>query len=281
MSPASRPVARPSRGSADRPAAVTPRSSRTAGRSTVGLAVVVAAMVGAASMPASAGAACTVRWQPGLFGGPGSTVPVCESGPSGATKKPRPAAKKPRSKPKVPTRSQYRTLRFTPRATVSARVEDALVRRLAGAGSPDDVRQRLRDSRLLPQFSSATRSLGGSSRDIADVYASSLLIVWSTVRGTDRWNTKVARAVRTEIRRQFALDRGIRRASDAVKQERAEWLASWTVLLTAQWLTYRREGDSAAASAWQRRVRSEARQSDLLGVDVATLRLSSKGITRR
>lgn len=241
----------------------------------VALALVVFAL-GAA--PASA-ARCGVRWVPGLFGGPGSMVPVCDHGPDGVA--PRAQPRKPAARQRRPTQAQYRALRYRATPRVSAQVFDRLVQTWSQGEDVERMRTALAGSNLLPQADRAMRRLGWSTRDLGDAYAHAYLVMWSVVNGRPEVSEAATKAIRADVRTQFALDPRIRRAKDSAKQATAEWLSQWAVLLAATHNIYNDTGTPADLRAWRDRARDLAAEEDLLGVDLSKVRLTRRGIVAR
>ena len=173
----------------------------------------VAAIALGVATPAHA--QCTVRWQPGLFGGPGSTVPVCDQGASAA----QPKAKVPTAKQRkrTPTRAHLRTLRFTPRATVSTEVFERLVARFSHEGGPDAVRAELQRVAPMTQTRRSLKALKFSSRDLGDAYSHAFIVLWTVVNGRPVVSEKSVKGVRADLRAQLALEpegpAGVRRAA--------------------------------------------------------------------
>ncbi len=84
-----------------------------------------------------------------------------------------------------------------------------------------------------------------------------------------------------QVRRQLALDPKVRRAKDAVQQENAEWLASWTVVLLGSLQHLRTLGDPAAVERFRENAKQLISSTDLLGVDLTEVKLTRRGIQRR
>jgi hypothetical protein len=218
-----------------------------------------------------------VRWQPDPFGTSGGSlirVPVCHD----ATPKPRPSRK---AKPKEPTRSQLRALRFRRSEAVSATVRRRMIEQLAHGEQADAIRTQIESGDLMRQFDAAMRKQGWSTRDLGDMYALAYLQLWLIANDQRSTRTEVDRAVRKELRRQLALDRRAGGASDATQQETAEWLGSWTVVLGGTINHLRTLGDPARVEDFRDRARKLIRAPDLLGVDLTKVRLTRRGIERR
>ena len=237
----------------------------------------VAAIALGVATPAHA--QCTVRWQPGLFGGPGSTVPVCDQGASAA----QPKAKVPTAKQRkrTPTRAQLRTLRFTPRASVSTEVFERLVARFSHEGGPDAVRAELQRVAPMTQTRRSLKALKFSSRDLGDAYTHAFIVLWTVVNGRPVVPEQAVKGVRADLRAQLALNPKVRRASDAQQQAAAEWLGSWAAIMASSWNGLVQSGDVAAADAWREQARNLAAERDLFGLDLTEVKLTSRGVARR
>jgi hypothetical protein len=219
-----------------------------------------------------------VRWQPDPFGTSGGSltqVPVCHDG-APSTK---PAKKK--AKPKQPTRSQLRALRYRPSEAVSATVRRRMIEQLAHGEQADAIRALIDSGDLMRQFGAAMRKQGWSPRDLGDMYSLAYLQLWLVANDKRKTSTAVDKAVRKDLRRRLALDRKVRRASDATQQETAEWLGSWTVVLAGSINHLRTLGDAAAVEAFRENARTLIRAPDLLGTDLQQIRLTRRGIARR
>jgi hypothetical protein len=246
-------------------------------------AAVACALIALAAVVApTAQAACDdirweVRWQPDPFGTSGGgliRVPVCHD----ATPTPRPNGK---AKPKEPTRSQLRALRFRPSDAVSARVRQRMIQQLAHGEQADAIRAQIESGDLMRQFGAQVRKQGWSTRDLGDMYALAYLQLWLVANDQRSTRTEVDRAVRKDLRRQLALDRRAGGASDARQQETAEWLGSWTVVLGGTINHLRTLGDAARVEDFRDRARKLIRAPDLLGVDLTKIRPTRRGIERR
>lgn len=233
--------------------------------------------------PATASCRSEVRFIPdlsGLTGGSLGLVTVCD-GPEGAGSKSS-ATEKKRSAPKKPTARQVRTLRYVKRASVSARVRDRMIGRLAHGPDAEAIRVQIASGDLMRQFDGAIGKLGWRTNDLVDMYEQAYIVMWlavDPVRSTT--SKKVDEAVRRDIRDKLALDAAFRRMSDAEQQELAEWLGSWTVVLAGSLNTITAQGDAARTAAYRQEVRRMVQRRELLGVDMTRVKLTSKGIERR
>ena len=126
-----------------------------------------------------------------------------------------------------------------------------------------------------------------SSRDVANVYAASLILLWLTIdEERDRTTTAVDEAVRADIRAGMAAAPAVWKASDADQQEFAERIASWTAVLAGQYNWTVQQGDALPPGAETveefRETLVELGQSrHLFGVDLSAVKLTRKGIVPR
>lgn len=252
------------------------------------LALLAALGLAAVAAP-PATAKCVTKWQPDFSGqSGGSLVLDCFSTPSvgGGSGGSKPA-KKPRTKP---TGAELRALRYTPRASVSRKVQAELVRDLlpsdpVAAADPQSqrARQQIESGDLTRQARSGLRKLKWRTDDLGDHYAQAYIYTWLTVTGTDSLPSKTDRAVRRQLRDRLALDPKVRRMSDARQQAWAERLDSWMVVTVGNYNALRKRGaDRGDVIAWQTRTRHIMREDGLLGENVSGgVRLTSKGIVPR
>lgn len=242
----------------------------------------VAACAVAASVAAPASARCQATWQPDMSGETGGYLAlICDGtapGPSDAA----PRSKPPRARrAPVPTRAQYRALRYRPSAAVSARVQAELVERLAVGDHADAIRAQIESGDLVRQAHSGLRRWGWSTRDLGDAYAQAYVVMWSVVNDRKTLPDAALPAARADLRARVALDRGLSRASDADQQAYAERLDSWTTVIAGSYNEYERRGDAAGLARWRERARELAAGSYLLGEDVGEVRLTRRGVEPR
>lgn len=220
-----------------------------------------------------------IKWQPDPFGTTGGQlirVPVCRSTDGS---KPKAEARK-KKKPKEPTKAQYRALRFKPSEAVSAAVRGRMIDQLAHGEQADQIRALIDSGDLMRQFNASMGTIGWSARDYADMYANAYIQLWLAANGESRTSSATDKAVRAQLRRQFALDAKVRRASDAVQQENAEYLGSWVVVLIGSINHVRAQGDAAAVEALRENLRERVDSADLLDVDLTEVELTRRGIER-
>jgi hypothetical protein len=222
-----------------------------------------------------------IRWAPDLSGTTGGSlirVPVCGVGaPSTTPTKP----KTRKAKPKEPTRSQLRALRFRPSEEVSATVRERMIEQLAYGEQAEQIRAQIDSGDLKRQFDASMRRQGWSTRDLGDMYSLAYLQLWMVANDRSEISTRVGKAVREDLRRQLALDAKFGRADDATQQELAEWLGSWTVVLGGAINHVSALGDPASIERVREYARELIREPDLLDVDLTQVRLTQRGIERR
>ena len=243
------------------------------------LAVVLLALVAAPARAECDEIRWETRWQPDPFGTSGGSlirVPVCVSKDGS---KPKPKAEKNKQEP---TKAQYKALRFVPSEMVSATVRQRMIDQLAHGEQAEQVRAQIGSGDLMRQFGEAMKAMKGwSGRDYGDVYSLAYIQMWLGVNGVQRTSDATDKAVREQLRRQLALDPKVRRAKDAVQQENAEWLASWTVVLVGSLQHLRTLGDPAAVERFRENAKQLISSTDLLGVDLTQVELTRRGIQRR
>ncbi|ADB51424.1 hypothetical protein [Conexibacter woesei] len=196
--------------------AITSRSrSRLLGL--LGGLVATCALAAVVAVPASA--RCQATWQPDMSGETGGYLAlICDGtvpGPSDAAPRPRP----PRARrAPVPTRAQYRALRYRPSAAISAQVRAELIERLAVGEHADAIRAQIDSGDLVRQAHAGLPRWGWSTRDLGDAYAQAY------AERLDSWTTVIAGSYNEYERRGDA-------AGLARWRERARELAAGSYLL--------------------------------------------------
>lgn len=249
------------------------------------LATLMAVCTLGAIAPAAAVADCSdirweVRWSPDLSGATGGSlisVPVCYDGRTAA---PAPTKRTKRQR-REPTRAQYHALWFVPSAEVSRKVQERMIEQQAVGDAAAAVTAFFRSDQAMRQFRAAVRRTGWSTRDLGDMYAYAYTQMWLLVNEQTRISTPVQKAVRADLRRRLALDRRVRRQSDAAQQETAEWLGSWTVVAVGGYNTQREQGGQEAADAWRDHMRERLDSVDIFDQDLTQVRLTRKGVVKR
>lgn len=188
-----------------------------------------------------------------------------------------------------PTFRQQRSLRFVPRAAVTARTNDALVPLLT-AGDPDWYRvvverEGIRGGEYALSFRGFVRRFGGSTRNLADGVAGYYLVSWLSVaqRAPSSEASAASAAQRAGgrrfllgVRRVLARDPGLRRLSDGDQQQLFELLGA---VAAHAWQVHEQQleaGLTADAARTRAAIRAAVRQTT--GVDVARLRLTARGL---
>lgn len=248
-------------------------SRRTAGRTAAGLVAACLALA-AGAQPAAADCDLEYKYVPyppysdlvlecdNIDDGPGSSEP----------------APKPKPKPTPPTRAELRQLRYKPSRAVSTRVQDDLIERLASGESATQIEALIRSGDLVRQPTRQLRDFGWSPRDLGDRYAQAYIVMWIVVNGRDI-SARVREAVRKDLRADLA-SRKLRRWGDARQQTYAERLSSWTTVIAGSLNTLKRSGDIGAVREWRADTRALAEERYLLGVDLATVRLTKRGVVQ-
>jgi hypothetical protein len=188
-------------------------------------------------------------------------------------------------------RRNARELRFAPVPEVSERVRGDLVANFAPGDSPTDIQLRAQFDALPPlrafdEWFDASWD-DWSTRNVADVYAASLILLWLTIdEKATRTSTAVDEAVRADIRAGMATAPAVWKASDADQQELAERIASWTAVLAGQFNWTVQQGDALPPEAESveefRDTLVELGQSrHLFGVDLSAVKLTRSGIVPR
>jgi hypothetical protein len=189
-------------------------------------------------------------------------------------------------------RRQARKLRFVPVPEVSEQVRSDLVANFAPGDSPSAVQLRAQFEATPPlqafnTWFADSYDDGWSTRNTADVYAASLILLWLVAdEKKDRTTTAVDEAVRADIRAGMATAPAVWKAGDADQQELAERIASWTAVLAGQFNWTVAQGDALPPGAETveefRQTLVELGQSrHLFGVDLSAVRLTRKGIVPR
>ncbi len=183
---------------------------------------------------------------------------------------------KPKPKPKRATARQLRALRFVPKPEVTARIHQVLVER---TGRPAAEIVPIFDGVKADWERVLTRTVKWSARDLGDAAAFTFLQLNRVYRGQSRLKGSVVAALRKQVRTDLALNRGVRRLPDADKQQAAEMLQLRTVFLASNLEATQQAGDTAGARTAREDVRRFTRE--IYGVDLAKVKLTSKGLARR
>ena len=135
--------------------------------------------------------------------------------------------------------------------------------------------------RLTGLAHSGMRDLSGrwSPNNIADVAAYMQLSAYAAYTARTSLFTRGVVAVQRAARRGMALDRGVRRLSDARTQEAAAMLELRTILRVSDLNLGRSQGDAAREQTAEAELRSWIRQS--FGLDVKRVKLTRRGFVKR
>lgn len=191
-----------------------------------------------------------------------------------------------------PTLAQQRTLRFVPRAAVTARTNDLLVPLLT-AGDPDWYRvvverEGIRGGGYALSFRGFVRRFGGSNRNLADGVAGYYLVSWlAYAQRAPTAETRAATAAQRAggrrfllgVRRTLARDRGVRRLPDGDQQQLFELLGA---VAAHSWDVHQQQLDAGLvqeAAATRQAIRVAVQRTT--GVDLARLRLTAAGLRAR
>ena len=118
-----------------------------------------------------------------------------------------------------------------------------------------------------------------SPANLANVSAWTVLSAFAAYHDRDGFADPGVRAVRDAARRNLALDRRVRRLSDADQQALAEMLELRTILRISDLYWGRQEGDAAREQAAQDEL--SAWIDDLFGIELERVRFSRRGLVER
>jgi uncharacterized protein DUF6683 len=186
---------------------------------------------------------------------------------------------KPRKRARQPTARQLAALRFERTEEVTQQNYQAVMDLLEPGYDP---------AALGAEFDRVLDGQHGSMRDadvpvspdnIADVGAWVLLSGYAAYHDRTTLGNAGIRAVRDSLRRSLALDRRVRRLSDADTQQVAEMLELRTILRISDLFWGRTEEDAAREQAALDELRSWIKE--VYGVDLERVRFSKKGLVPR
>ncbi len=202
-----------------------------------------------------------------------------------------------RKQPKAPTARQLRALRYVPDPAVTAADNARVAQVLLASCPPDRVGCPANHAEIIDKYlptgvlfdtfgKNVKELLGGSRRNLADVAAGFVVLIWATRHEradsdavlTDA-QTRGAKRFLRDTRRALARNRKIRRLPDAEQQRVAETLATVAQHGINLHRTYLVLGETAAADELRDYLRDVA--EDWIGVDVGELRLTRRGFVRR
>ena len=187
------------------------------------------------------------------------------------------ADRKPRAR--KPTARQLGTLRFKRTAAVTRSTHQAVFALLEPGFDPAALSAEL--DRLTAVAHKGMRGLSGrwSPNNIADVGAFMQLSAYAAYTSRTSLPDRGVVAVQRAARRGMALDRGVRRLSDARTQEAAEMLELRTILRVSDVNLGRSQGDAGREQAAEAELRSWIRQS--FGLDIKRVKLTRRGFVKR
>jgi len=178
-----------------------------------------------------------------------------------------------------PTARQRATLRFKRTAAVTRSSYEAVFARLA----PGNDRTALfaEFERVTAIAHDGMRDLSGrwSPGNLADVSAYMQLSGYAAYSSRTSLPGRAVVAVQRAARTRMALDRRVRRLSDARAQEAAEMLELRTILRVSELNLGRIEGDAARVQAARAELRAWIREC--FGLDLARVKLTRRGFVKR
>jgi len=187
-----------------------------------------------------------------------------------------PSAGSPDDTPPAPR--QHLTFRPSPEVTdaVNRQLTEATTRKNADAGHR--LGTLLASGRLQRTFAELLGKFGYSPDNIADVMTAYLILSWETVHNGDA--TRYPRGIQIVHQRvlhALAANPEIASISDAEKQKFSETLADMAMLSTTARKQLLQSGDTTRLKQLENNVRQTTLK---LGIDVAALKLTSKGFVR-
>ena len=186
---------------------------------------------------------------------------------------------KPKQRARRPTARQLAALRFERSDAVTQRNYQAVMDLLEPGFDPAVVVAEF--DRVLKGFDDSMRAADVPVRpdNIADVAAWTLLSAYAAYHDRRSFGDPGVRAVRDAARRSLALDRRLRRLSDAEKQELAEMLELRTILRISDLYWGRQDGDDAREQAAMDEL--NAWIDKLFGLELERVRFTRKGLVER
>ena len=187
------------------------------------------------------------------------------------------ADRKPRAR--KPTARQLGTLRFKRTAAGTRSTHEAVFALLEPGFDPAALSAEL--DRLTAVAHKGMRGLSGrwSPNNIADVAAYMQLSAYAAFSSKTSLPGRAVVAVQRSARTRMALDRRMRRLSDARAQEAAEMLELRTILRVSDLNVGRLQGDAAREQRARAALRAWIRQS--FGLDLDRVRLTRRGFVKR
>lgn len=178
-----------------------------------------------------------------------------------------------------PTAKQLASLRFKRTTAVTRASHQAVIALLEPGNDPAVLSAEF--DRVTAIAHKGMRDLSGrwSPDNIADVAAYLQLNAYAAFASKTSLSARGMAAVQRAARRSMALDRRVRRLSNARTQQAAEMLELRTILRVSELNLGRLEGDAARERAARAELRSWVRQSS--GLDIARVKLTRRGFVKR
>jgi hypothetical protein len=190
-----------------------------------------------------------------------------------------PARSKRGERPKRPTARQLDSLRFERSEQVTQQNDQAVMALLEPGYDPAAVVAEF--DRLRAIVHDGIKGWKGrwSANNLGDVAAYMALSSYSVFYATSSVSERGSLVVRSAVRNSMALNRQVRRLTDARKQTAAEMLELRTIFRLSDLNLARMAGDATREQAAKAQLRSWIK--DAFGLDLERVRLTSKGLVRR
>jgi hypothetical protein len=175
------------------------------------------------------------------------------------------------------TRGQLATLRFTRAPHVTQGVYKRVIDQVGVSVDPVVLTAQLDGAKAT--FREVLARVGWSASDLGDIAAFSLVqgyITWHQIGHVSQPGLKV---LRREVRDNLALQKAVRRLSDARQQEIAEILELRVIFFRDAYANARASGESVDVAV----ARAQTREwiETIFGVDVNEVRLTRRGLVDR
>lgn len=182
-----------------------------------------------------------------------------------------------RAKAKRPTLAWLKTLRFKVSSSVAARNRQTVLDRLPEGFDPAVATGEL--DRITGVWDGFVRDrLGWRTNDVGDATATVLLMSYAAYHEVNP-SRRASGAVRDDARTSMALDRRVRRRSDAQQQTAAEMLRYRLILLLADVNEARASGDATWEFLAKEDLRGWVRNT--FGTNLDSVRTSARGLVPR
>jgi hypothetical protein len=183
------------------------------------------------------------------------------------------------SRSKRPTARQLASLRFERTEQVTQQNDQAVMALLEPGYDPAAVVAELDRLRAIVHDGIRGWKGGWSANNIGDVAAYVALSSYSVFHAKSSVSERGSLVVRSAVRNSMALNRQVRRLSDARKQTAAEMLELRTIFRLSDVNVARAAGDAAGEQAAKAQLRAWIK--DAFGLDLERVRLTRKGLVRR